>query len=164
VESGVSGLAQPREWDASGIVEVRELAGSPLAELEFTVLADGALLGEGPAEAVAALTEGLGLEPPFAVRAVRQGPLEWAVGARELDSEPVTLPASLAAGRIELAVAPDGESTLLLDGEIAAGDLSEPVRQAAVELERRGRARFQSFVARADRVEEGRWELTIDPL
>ena len=27
-----------------------------------------------------------------------------------------------------------------------------------------GRARFQAFVARADRVEDGRWELTVDPL
>jgi hypothetical protein len=138
--------------------------GWPGAELEFALLADGAVLGEVPREAVRALAGELGLEAPFAVRAVRRGPLEWAVAGRMLASEPVALPSSLAAARIELAVPPDGEVEVLLDGELATGALPEPEQEAIAELERRGRARFQSFVARADRVGEGRWELTIDPL
>jgi hypothetical protein len=112
---------------------------------------------------VAALTEALGLEPPFAVRAVRRGRLEWAVAGRALRSEPVVLSVPADAFSVEVVVAPDGNRSLLVDGEEVV--TVDPVWDEAVqELERRGRKRFQSFVARADRVGEDRWELTVDPL
>jgi hypothetical protein len=63
-----------------------------------------------------------------------------------------------------VAVPPDGETTLLVDGEIAAEAPEGLEGEALSTLESLGAARFQAFVARADRVEDGRWELTIDPL
>jgi hypothetical protein len=163
VESGVSGLSRPREWDASALVEVEALAASELDELEFAVLAGGAISGEAAPEAVPALTDALGLEPPFAVRAVRRGPREWAVAGRVLRSEPVFLAVPASAVSMEVVVAPDGNRSLLVDGEEVV--TVDPAWEEAVqELERRGLERFQSFVARADRVGDDRWELTVDPL
>ena len=144
-------------------MEVEALAATDVAELEFTVLADGAVRGEVADEVAAALVEQLDLEPPYALRAVRQGRTEWAVAGRALKSEPVvlTLPVPIAA--LEVVVAPNGERSVLVDGEEATS--VDPAWEEAVqELERLGRERFQSFVAHADRVEEGRWELTVDPL
>jgi hypothetical protein len=163
VESGVSGLSRPREWDASALVEVEALAASDLDELEFAVLAGGAISGEAPPEAVPALTDTLGLEPPFAVRAVRRGRREWAVAGRALRSEPVVLALPAGISSLEVVVTPDGRRSVLVDGEEAVS--VDPAWDAAAEeLERRGRERFQSFVVRADRVGEDRWELTVDPL
>jgi hypothetical protein len=163
VESGVSGLSRPREWDASALVEVEELAASELDELEFAVLAGGAISGEAPSEAVPALTGALGLEPPFAVRAVRRGRREWAVAGRALRSEPVVLAVPADASSVEVVVTPGGDRSLLVDGEEVVS--ADPAwEQPLKELERRGAKRFQSFVARADRVGEDRWELTVDPL
>jgi hypothetical protein len=65
---------------------------------------------------------------------------------------------------LEVAVPPDGETTLLVDGEIVTEVPEGPEGEALATLESRGAARFQAFVARADRVEDGRWELTVDPL
>jgi hypothetical protein len=164
VESGVSGLARAREWDATALVQAPSLRGHDAAELEFRVFGDGTVIGDVPGEAVAELTGELGLAPPLVVRAVRHGDSEWTVGALQLDSELVTLPRGIAAMSLEVALPPDGETTLLVDGEMVA-DVSEgPEREALGTLESLGAARFQAFVARADRVEDGRWELTIDPL
>ena len=52
---------------------------------------------------------------------------------------------------------------LFADGEVIDEPAGSDAR-AFEEIERAGRARFQAFVARADRVEDGRWELTVDPL
>jgi hypothetical protein len=103
------------------------------------------------------------LWPPYALRAVRQGRTEWAVAGRALKSEPVvlTLPVPIAA--LEVVVAPNGDRSVLVDGEEATS-VNPAWEDAVEELERLGRERFQSFVAHADRVEEGRWELTVDPL
>ncbi|MGH3031104.1 MAG: hypothetical protein ACRDNE_10130 [Gaiellaceae bacterium] len=139
------------------------LAATELQELDFAVLADGAVLGEVPLDALPALAGELDLQPPYVVRAVRQGRLEWAAAARVLKSEPIVLsvPAELSA--LEVVVAPEGDRSVLVDGEEAV--TVDPAWEEAVqELERRGRKRFQSFVARADRVGEDRWELTVDPL
>jgi hypothetical protein len=127
------------------------------------VLAGGAVTGDVPAEAVPALTGELGLEPPYAVRAVRRSRLGWAVAGRALRSEPVALELPEEISALEVVVAPAGDETVLVDGQEAAA--LEPAWEPAVEeLRRRGRERFQSFVARADRVGEGRWDLTVDPL
>jgi hypothetical protein len=164
VESGVSGLARARDWDATALVQAPSLRGHAARELEFRIFADGTVVGDVPPEAVAELTGELGLEPPLVVQAVRQGDSEWTVGALQLESELVSLPHGIAAMSLEVAVPPDGETTLLIDGEIVAEAPDGPEGDALATLESLGAARFQAFVARADRVEDGRWELTVDPL
>jgi hypothetical protein len=164
VETGVSGLARARDWDATALVQAPSLRGHEAAELEFRVFADGTVVGDVPPEAVRELTGELGLDPPLVVRAVRQGDSEWTVGALQLDSELVSLPDGIPAMSLEVAVPPDGETTLLVDGEIVTDVPEGPEGEALATLERMGAARFQAFVARADRVEDGRWELTVDPL
>lgn len=164
VEAGVSGLAREREWDATAIVELPSLRGESVVELDFRLLGDGSLVGEVPAEALSDMTAGLELAPPYAARAVRQSDLEWLVGAVQLESDVVDLPQDVPAQTLEVAIPPEGERMVIVDGEILGEEPTGLVGAAASELERRGRERFQAFVARADRVEDGRWDLTIDPL
>ena len=64
---------------------------------------------------------------------------------------------------LEVVAAPTA-TTLLVDGEMASDVPEGPEGEAFATLESRGAARFQAFVARADRVDDSRWELTIDPL
>lgn len=127
------------------------------------MLADGAVRGDVPPEAVPALTGELPLEPPYAVRAVRRGRVAWAVAARALRSEPVALALPEGISTLEVVVSPAGDETVLVDGREATA-VEAHGEPAVDELRRRGRERFQSFVARADRVGEDRWELTVDPL
>ena len=164
VESGVSGLARPRQWDETALVEVPALRGHDVAQLEFRVLGDGSVVGDVPPEALPALTGELGLAPPYAARAVRRGETAWAVGALRVPSDPIDLPAGIAATSLEVAIPPDGETMLLADGEIVTDEPTDGEARAFRELERLGRERFQAFVARADRVGDGQWELTVDPL
>ena len=123
VETGVSGLARAREWDATAIVEVRELAATDEAEIDFRLLGDGSVIGDVQPTVLAELTKGLGIEPPYAARAVRQNETEWIVGALRIESELVELPAGVAALTLEVAVPPEGETMYLVDG-----DVLEPVR------------------------------------
>jgi hypothetical protein len=104
------------------------------------------------------------LRPPYAARAVRKNRREWALAARAVKAELVRLPRGIEATSLDVARPPDGELTALADGEIVAGPVEAPLAAALAELERRGRSRFQAFVATADKVDEGRWQLTIDPL
>jgi hypothetical protein len=103
------------------------------------------------------------LERPYAAQAVRRGPTEWMVGGRRTHASLISL-ALPANDAVEVIVAPDGERTALLDGEPVSGLVEPAVDLALRELERRGRLRFQAFVARADRVDDDRWQLTVDPL
>jgi hypothetical protein len=164
VETGVSGLARAREWDATAIAEVQALRASDEAEVDFRVLGDGSVIGSVSADALAELTQGLELEPPYAVRAVRQSEIEWMVGALRFDSELVELPGGIDAVALELAVPPEGETMYLVDGDVLAEEPAGAVADGFAELGRLGADRFQAFVARADRLEDGRWEMTVDPL
>ena len=164
VESGVSGLARAREWDATAIAEVSELRLTETAEIDFRVLADGSVIGDVAPAVLTELTKDLAIAPPYAARAVRQNEREWAVGALQLDSELMELPSGIASLALEVAVPPDGETMYLADGEILADDPTGLEAEAFERLEQLGGARFQAFVARADRLEDGRWEVTIDPL
>lgn len=164
VESGVSGLARLREWDATAIAEVPALAGSEQVEIDFRVLGDGSVIGDVSADVVAELTRDLGVAPPYAARAVRQNEREWTVGALRIESELVALPAGIDAVSLEAAVPPEGEAMYVVDGEFLAEAPAGAAADALAELERLGAERFQAFVARADRLEDGRWELTVDPL
>ena len=164
VESGVSGLARAREWDATAIAEVLELAATDEAEIAFRLLGDGSLIGDVTPTVLAELTKDLRIEAPYAARAVRQNETEWMVGAIRLDSDLVELPSGLAALALEVAVPPDGEPMYLVDGEIQGEPPGGAEGEAFGVLEELGAGRFQAFVARADRLEDGRWELTVDPL
>jgi hypothetical protein len=164
VESGVSGLARAREWDATAIAEVSELRLTETAEIDFRVLGDGSVIGDVGPTVLAELTKDLAIAPPYAARAVRQNEMEWMVGALQLDSELAELPSDVGVLSLEVAVPPEGERMYLADGEILADDPTGPEAAAFERLEQLGGARFRSFVARADRLEDGRWEVTIDPL
>lgn len=164
VETGVSGLARQREWDVTAIAEVPTLVGSDEVEVDFRVLGDGSVVGDVAPEALAELTRDLGIQPPYAVRAVRQNPTEWMVGALQIESQLAELPPEADALSLEVAVPPEGETMYLVDGEILAEPPTGAAADAFAELERRGAERFEAFVARADRLEDGRWELTVDPL
>ena len=163
VEAGVSGLARAREWDATGFVELPELAAD---ELELEVRADGAKGAAGvPAPALAALLAAADelAERPYTLRAVRQGPVEWALGVVALAVDEVALPA-VDGDSIEIARPPDGDRLVLVDGE-EPPEPHEPLLAAVVALlEERARARFQCYAIRADRVKGERWDVTIDPL
>ena len=164
VETGVSGLARAREWDATAIVEVRELAATDEAEIDFRLLGDGSVIGDVQPTVLAELTKDLGIEPPYAARAVRQNETEWIVGALRIESELVELPAGVAALTLEVAVPPEGETMYLVDGDVLAEPPEGVEAEALDRLADLGAARFQAFAARADRLEDGRWELTVDPL
>jgi hypothetical protein len=165
VESGVSGLARTREWDATVLIELPELRADVRTELDLIARPEGV---EGPADLPDAALERLlrrlelSVERPFVVRAVRQGALEWLAAARRLRSELISIRAPARA--LELALPPGGERWVVVDGEGVSEPLEPPLAEAVDELERRGRERFQAFVARADKVGTDSWELTIDPL
>jgi hypothetical protein len=165
VESGVSGLARPREWDATAVVPAPELADSLPSELEFRAF-PGTVVGGGDVAAVERLARELDslLDRPYTALAVRRTATDWAVAARTLNAELVVIDVPSTIVFLEVAVAPDGETSYVVDDEVLAGSVDAPLERALAELERRGRARFQAFVARADRVDKERWQLTIDPL
>jgi hypothetical protein len=81
-----------------------------------------------------------------------------------MESQLVELPAGIDAHSLEVAVPPEGETMAIVDGEILVDEPSGAAAEAFAALERLGAERFQAFVARADRLEDGRWELTVDPL
>lgn len=96
---------------------------------------------------------------------MRRSEDEWVAAARALENtELVSLPETIRAVSLEVAVSPEGEELVLVDGEALLAPADAPTAGALAELGRRGRERFQAFVARADKVNEERWQLTIDPL
>lgn len=144
--------------------EIPELAACEVDEVRFDAFPDGTLDPQSePAERFA-LELDRALGRPYTALAVRHGASEWALGARMLKSELVSLPQELSAQALEVALPPDGELAVLVDGEQAVDPLEPALAAAAGELERRGRERFEFFVARADKLADGRFELSVDPL
>jgi hypothetical protein len=167
VEAGVSGVARAAEWDVSLVVELPDLAGTAEAEIHFAVLESGEVVpGDEvePGPVLSRLAEQLRehLPPPFEATALRQGASEWFLGAKRANLLAVDLPDGLAAREITVAVGPEGERTLLVDGK-EPDDLDPPTLEAAEAIEALARPRHGSFVARAVRG-GGAWKLTIDPL
>ena len=163
----MSGLARAREWDATALVELPEFAREPIATFGL-VARRGRLRSEpsvpsGILERVAAELDA-GLARPYAARAVRQGPIEWLVGAVELHSEEIELGGPAEAGSIEVARPPGGGRQVIVDGEEALEPFATALGVVVEVLDRRGSARFESFVARADKVEGDHWDVTVDPL
>jgi hypothetical protein len=166
LEAGITGVPRSREWDVVRVVELPELEASRLSEISFDGLAGGGVAVDGALGLPPAVVERLGraldqeLDPPYEAVAVRRGQLDWALAARSRRFEELPLPPLANVGMISVAVAPDGERSVYVLGE-GADDGS--VDRAVDELERRGRARFDAFVAQAEQTSAG-WKLTIDPL
>jgi hypothetical protein len=170
VPTGVTGIPRLAEWDVVVGVELPELEGSALPEFEFRAPTDGPLEAPGPEIAVETL-EKIGreldeqLERPYEGRAVRQEGRHWAAGAVAARAgESVELPGPLPEDSLEVVLPPDGDLVVQADGEPLDGDAAGSFEAATAELERLGRAKFESFVARADRAEGGGWRVTVDPL
>ena len=163
--AGVTGLARPRQWDATIAVELPELEGETLAELSFVAFEDavvGPAVQAGVCEGIAAALDEA-VDRPFEALVVRKSATTWMAGARRVHAELVRLP-GLSAEVVEVALAPDGELSAALDGRPVEGLVDPSVDAALRELEQRGRTRFQAFAARADNLDGERWQLTIDPL
>ncbi len=146
--------------------ELPELVVETLAEVEFLAFEEVVVAVAGaPQEIVERLAAVLDreLERPYSAQAVRRGPSEWMVGGKRTHASLITL-ALPANDAVEVIVAPDGERTAVLDGEPVGGLVEPAVDLVLRELEHRGRLRFRAFVARADRVDDDRWQLTVDPL
>jgi hypothetical protein len=168
VEAGVSGLARSRDWDAVELISVPELADRGVEELRFGVLADGAIVGGDaagvPQHILDRFAERLAVtvEAPYEAVAARQTRLEWSVAARQLRIEEIDLP-HVDAAEIVVAVAPDDQTSVLVDGSEPDHVASE-VEAAAAKLEELGRSRHRSFVIRARRTVGDRWAVSVDPL
>lgn len=169
VEAGVSGLARSRDWDHVELVSVPELANDSLEELRFSVLADGTAVGATPPGSDPELLDrlagrlGEALTRPFEAVAARRTRLEWSLAGRLLRLEELALP-PLAADELVVALGPgDERPTVLVDGEEPAEPSAE-LAEAVVRLAELGGRRFESYVARARRLEPDRWAVSVDPL
>ena len=152
-EVGIHGVPRPRHWDAVTAQDVPALTGD---RFQFVVLQDGSVLvEEGPdEEALSTLADGLDLEPPFRVEAVRRDGTVWAAGARRI--EVAELPdAPPDAERLELACH-DDERSLRVDGTRVFGRLAS--------LEQLAEARYPAYVADAERLDGDLWEVRLTPL
>ncbi|MDQ3889143.1 MAG: hypothetical protein M3312_01140 [Actinomycetota bacterium] len=145
-----------------------ELEAASLVEVEFSAFADGSLAArvDVPRRALErmAATLDASVDRPYQARAVRSSGGTWTAGARTFRGEVVELELPFPVSSLEVAVAPGGDPVRLVDGEEVVPPLDPSLAQALADLDRRGRARFQSFVARADRLDDDRWQLSLEPL
>jgi hypothetical protein len=170
-ETGIHGIARPREWDATVTAEAPDLGGD---SAQFVALPDGTLLVDASAaEGVAVYPPGVGgfaddasseapeqsLEPlanaveqvlraPYRARAARQNETLWAVQARRI--EVLQLPDAVEGDAIELTRTSDG-TTLSIDDMRSVGTLPT--------LERRGEQEGPEYVVRAERLDGDLWEI-----
>lgn len=164
---GIHGVPRSREWDVVLQARLPELADTTLEELTVKRLADGSIRADAeqslPPAAVDRLVAMLAdaVDGPYEAVAVRRGVDDWSVAARQLRLDTVELPELAGIDEISVAVSPDGDRVVLLDGTEVEPESA--VARAADILEQRGLARYGSFVARAERSGTS-WELTLDPL
>lgn len=153
-ETGIHGLARPREWDAVAVVEA---PGLQAAEVRFIALPDGTLLVEDECDeaALAPLAEALegSLHPPYRAEGVRRSESQWAVAARAIEVS--ELPEDVPGEEIELSVRGD-ERALVVDGLPSFGSVPA--------LERLAAGRFHDYAVRAERLDGNFWEVRIAPL
>jgi hypothetical protein len=152
METGIHGVARPREWDTVATAEAPALRGD---ELEFVTLPDGTLLVEDDFDdqALAPLAEAVeqSLSPPYRARAVHRGGATWAVAANRIHV--VEVPEPVEGDEVELTVS-GGERTLVVDGAPAFGSVQTLERLSG----------HDSFVVRARRLDENLWEVRVSPL
>jgi hypothetical protein len=152
-ETGIHGVHRPRRWDAVVTAEAPDLDAS---EVEFVVLSSETVLldadlEEQRIEPLAEAAETV-LEPPYRAQAVRRHGDVWAVAVRSI--EVLSLPD---ADGEELTLSlHEGSRTLTVDGRPEFGGVPS--------LERAAGERFESYVARASRLDGDVWEVTINPL
>jgi hypothetical protein len=105
------------------------------------------------------------LDRPYDALVIRKDRRRWSAGARAIRlGDSIELPAGFPASSLEVIRAPDGALETRVDGEEIDPALAPLVVDVVASLDRRGRQRFESFVVRADKVAEGSWQVTIDPL
>jgi hypothetical protein len=147
---GVHGVARPREWEAVATVKAPGLGGDRIA---FVALPDGSLvLEEGPdgdLEPLAAAVEAT-ISPPYRAEAVARDDQYWGVAANRI--EVLELPEIREGDEITLTVRED-ERELIIDGEEHQGTVPS--------LEAFAAARYPSFAARAQRIDEDLWEVGV---
>ena len=146
-ETGIHGIARPRQWDAVVTVEA-ELPGDAA---RFVALPDGTLLVEEGPDELQALADAVEaqLAPPYRAEAVRREGGLWAVAANGIDV--LRLAEDLGGDEIELAVQGD-HHTLLVDGAQVFG--------SAPTLERLAAGRHgDAWVVRAARLDGDLWEV-----
>lgn len=167
----MTGIHRLREWDAVVLVELPELEASLLSEFELLAPVDGevqAQADEGiPRRTVERVAAALDAEAdrPYEALVVRKDRRRWSAGARQLSlGDSIQLPAGFPASSLEVIRTPEGALETRVDGEEMDPALAPLVVDVVAGLDRRGRQRFESFVVRADKVAEGSWQVTIDPL
>jgi hypothetical protein len=150
---GVHGVPRAREWDAVVTAESESLTGD---EVGFAALPDGTLVVDEdvPGESLAPLAEALDgvLEPPYRARAVRKSDRVWAVGALRVEVAELR---GASGDEIDLSVQA-GTRTVTVDGE--------PVFGGVPALERIAGARYDEYVAHAERLDGDVFEITVAPL
>jgi len=146
-ETGIHGVARPREWDAVVTVEA-QLSGDAVA---FVALPDGTLVVEEGPDDVQQLADAVEaqLGRPYRAEAVRRDERLWAVAANAIDVFEVE--EELGGDEIELAVQGD-HRTLLVDDRKVFG--SAPSLEALAQS-RHGDA----YVVRAVRLDGRLWEV-----
>lgn len=154
MESGISGLAPPREWDASAIADLPGLLDPSQTELDFVVLPEGVVVGDIPRPVARELVRDLGLEPPYRALAVRRAGDSWAVGAVAI--EVAELPADIEGEELTLTVNELGERELIVDGRPSVAQIETLVGLA--------QGRYATFVVRAQHLQDTLWEVRVDPL
>jgi hypothetical protein len=153
---GFSFVGVPRtrgNWDLVVTQEAPGLTGAD--ELGFVAVEDGDIFMDSqfPEGDVTPLAEAIELriQPPYRAYGARQKDDLWAVAARGVE-----LGNFKAVGdEIELTVRA-GERELLVDGRKSYGDVPE--------LESMGEREGADFFARAVRIEDDLWEVTVSPL
>ena len=150
---GVHGVPRAREWDAVVTAESETLTGD---EVSFAALPDGTLIVDEdvPDGSLAPLAEAVEdvLDPPYRAQGVRKSERVWAVGA--LRVEVAELPGA-SGDEIDLAVQA-GSRTLAVDGVTVFGGLPA--------LERIAGARYEEYVAHAERLDGDVFEIKVAPL
>ncbi len=142
-------LLSPDEYEAHVVVEAPEIGGR---EVEFVALSDGSLIvGEAEGEAsLDPLADAIEREltRPYQATGVRQGSGQWFVRARRIDL--VELP-GVERDELQLTVY-EGQWTATTEGDL------RPLEDLAA-----GKG-FDSYVARATRLEGDLWEVQVTPL
>jgi hypothetical protein len=141
------------DWDLVITGEAPDLTGSD--ELGFVVVEDGDILMDSqlPEGDVTPLAEAIELQiqPPYRAYGIRQEGDLWAVSARAIEIGHF----QAAGDEIELTVRGD-ERELVVDGRKSFGSVPE--------LEQLGKDASEDFFARAERIEDDLWEITVGSL
>jgi hypothetical protein len=146
---------EPKEWDATAVVEVPGLEGE---RVEFTTIPDGDMIvseetGDADLSPLAEAVE-RHVDPPYRAVAARQDGDLWAVGARRIQVAKVPFPTG---DKIQLSRNGDGDEELRVDGE--PSDASVPP-----ELVELGAAAGDSFYVEAERIDGDLWQVRAAPL